>query len=140
MVIDSYFYDGDTWVTVDIRGTVEDYEVSSGTPVSDQLFEYYMDGVRIVLGAATDPTVTYDVYGEVTDVDTSYNGFEVGDAAWFELDAGSYVYDMTGSDPVYVEDIEDLYEGDSVFVIEATGGERNGVADIVLIVDDEDLP
>jgi len=140
MVIDSYFYDGDIWVTADIRGTVELYEVSSGNPVANQLFEYSMDGARIVLGAATDPTVTYDVYGEVTDVDTSYNAFEVGDAAWFELDAESYVYDMTDSDPVYVEDIENLNEGDNVFVIEATDGERNGVADIVLIVDEEDLP
>ena len=139
MVIDSYFYDGDTWVTVDIRGTVEDYEVSSGTPVEDQLFVYSMSGAKIVLGAATDATATYDVYGEVTDVDDV--SFEVDDADWFEIDADSYIYDMTGTDPVFVDDIDGISENDSVFVIEVTGDDdRKGVADVVLIVDEEDLP
>jgi len=98
-----------------------------------------MSGAKIVLGAATDATATYDVYGEVTDVDDV--SFEVDDADWFEIDADSYIYDMTGTDPVFVDDIDGISENDSVFVIEVTGDDdRKGVADVVLIVDEEDLP
>jgi len=141
MVIDSEFYDGDIWVTVDIRGTVDEYELSDtgADPVADQLFVYSMTGTKIVLGAATDATATYDVYGEVTDVDDV--SFEVADGDYFEIDADSYIYDMTDDDPVFVDGIDGISEGDSVFVIEVDGDdERKGVADIVLIVDEEDLP
>ncbi|WP_418791110.1 S-layer homology domain-containing protein [Phosphitispora sp. TUW77] len=138
MVIDDYIYDGDTWVTVDIRGTVEDYEVSSGTPATDELFDYSMSGSKIVLGTATDATVDYDVYGVVTDVDAANDALEVNDT-WYEVDADSYIYDMTGSDPVYVDGIDGIDEDDCIFVIEVTGDDdRKGVADVILIVDEDD--
>jgi hypothetical protein len=150
MVIEKYYSSSKYYVRVDIRGDVAPYELESSGDYSsidaDTMYEYSMSGSKIDLDVLNpvDATVDYTVYGEVTDVDEDYDSFEVADIlANLALDEDSYVYDMTGSDPVYVSDITGISDGDFVFVIEVDGvadPDRKGIADVVLIVDKADYP
>ena len=154
MIIDKFFGDdGKKSVTVDIRGIVSDKELDNTADYSDigydVLYSYSMSSAKIDIDITNelDITVDGDVYGPVTDVDETHKSFEINADSDdsdliqnYSLDADSYVYDMTGSDPVYANDISKISDGDFVFVLETDGTDedRVGIADVVLIVDDSD--
>ncbi|MBU7008161.1 S-layer homology domain-containing protein [Phosphitispora fastidiosa] len=141
MVIDTYYYDGDEWAIVDIRGEEAKYEIDGTVPSEDTLVEYSLAGSKISLdvGDSYVPTTSGNVYGEITDVDTTNNAIEVANTKWYDIDADTYIYDMTESDPVYVDGIDGIDEGDAVFVVPVTGDDdRKGVANVIFIVDTDD--
>ncbi|WP_418791084.1 S-layer homology domain-containing protein [Phosphitispora sp. TUW77] len=140
MVIDTYYYNGDNWAVVDIRNEELEYEIDGTVPDVDTLCEYSLAGDHISLDVGNQyvPTTVGSVYGEITDIDLANNAIEVGNDIWYNIDADSYIYDMTSSDPVYVDSIHDI-EDEAVFVVPVSAGnDRKGVADVVFIVDEDD--
>jgi len=135
MVIDKYFKDGDLWIDVDVRGTTQSYEAVSTENFAgvtlDTLVAYTMSGAKIDLGAAVAGLTTSEIY----DLDSIHESVEVSNGIYLEVDADTYIYDMTGDDPEFIG-FEDLAEGDNIQYLAVVGdADRVGVIDVLFVVD-----
>lgn len=140
MVVSKYYKNGKLWIDVDVRGTLTSYEAASGTVAAsvytDELYEYTMSGTKIALGDMVDLSSVTTL--ELKDKDSTHKSIKVvvsGVNKWLEIDADTYIYDLTDSDPVY-KTFEDLSIGDNIKFIEVEDDDdRVGVIDVLYIVD-----
>lgn len=134
MILDSYNKDGDLWIDVDVRGTETSYEAVSGTAgvVTDTLYSYTLNGGKVDLNTKQ----TGFTYSEIYDVDSTLKSLKVSSTKWLEVDADTYIYDLTGTDPAW-KTFSDVGTGDYVLYKEdVVDTDRAGVIDVLFIVDE----
>lgn len=121
VVLDTYKYDGDKWVAVDINGNSESYELKgSSYPIEGAVYDYSISSNKFDAKTLVfNPEVEGD-YKTVTDVDADRDAVEVADV-WYFTDEDTVIYDFSDwydddDDAVYVDSLSDINEDDFVIV------------------------
>lgn len=148
LVVDKYKSGGKVWITVDVRGTRTSYESTdssdayyTGLKVDDvsALYSYTMSGTKLSIDLVNDVYPhNLSAVKEVYEKDSVNKSIRVGVNEWYEIDADTYIYDLTGSEPVYVSDFANINVGDNVrcYVLNINDDDdRVGVIDVLFIVD-----
>lgn len=131
MVVDKYYRDGDCYVEIDVRGTVYIYKIDSAAYADvyeDQLYNYSIDGTKVILA---DAGLTFEST-TVDGIDISTMSIEAGNAS-YQIDSDTYLYDLTGDDPVWI-DFNQLSVGDNVRFCVVNGDDnRTGVINVLFV-------
>jgi hypothetical protein len=138
LVLDEYYKDGDIWIDIDVRGKTEAYELETQTwlaedDVINTLYSYTLAGTQMDLDTLT--VMTAGNVAGILDIDATHKSVEVNTDLYYEVDAETYIYDITDADaPVYLT-FDQLAEGDIITYAISDDPDRVGVLDALFVVD-----
>ncbi|MEL7566950.1 MAG: cohesin domain-containing protein [Dehalobacterium sp.] len=162
VVMDWYTKSGNPWVELDVKGTMEDYELYDGNyrPVEYGLYQYGIYQNKVVLGAGDlifDPydfqrgavgstvsgvygSVSEKVYAVVTDVDRANNAVKINNK-WYYADVDTVIYDYgewyeDEDEPEYLSQVKSISKAD--FIICVLRKNREDIVDLFIIVNNID--
>lgn len=138
LVLDKYTKGGKTWVEVDVNGKTENYEVKSGSPELNYIYDYSISSNKFSVSegdvAFNPESVVEGTYHQVAEVDRVGNGVRLEDGTWLYADKDTVIYDYTdyyatNDDPVYASSVKAISKGDYIVYM----GEANGVDMFVIV-------